>query len=213
MFTGLVEDVGTVDAASSRGGAVELRIRTRLAPEVAVGDSVSLDGACLTVTSGDRETLTFCAVAETLARTHLEALRPGSRCNLERALRLTDRLSGHLVQGHIDGVGRIARRAARGESVDMAFDAPGQMLRYVVEKGSVAVDGVSLTVTGVDARTFAVALIPHTLSSTTLGEKVQGAAVNIETDVVARYVEKLLAGRPSTASGITLDFLREHGFA
>lgn len=211
MFTGLVEDVGTVAAAIHAGDAATLRIRTRLAPEIGVGDSVAVDGACLTAVARDDQALSFTAVAETLQRTTLGTLREGSRCNLERALRLSDRLGGHLVQGHIDAVGRIERRVSHGESLEMTVILPAHLLRYVVEKGSVAVDGISLTVTAVDDRSFSVALIPHTLENTTLGEKVEGAAVNLETDLLARYVEKLV--RPSAGAGVTLEFLREHGFA
>ena len=212
VFTGLVEDLATVEAVHPGGGAAELTVRTRLAPEIEIGDSVALDGACLTVVARDGAALRFTAVAETLSRTTLGELEPGRRCNLERAMRLGDRLDGHLVQGHVDAVGRIARRTQHGDAVDMTFLAPADLLRYVAVKGSIAVDGISLTVTGVDDRGFGVALIPHTIAATTLGLKREGDRVNLEVDLVAKYLERLLAGRTRPSSRITTEFLREHGY-
>ena len=152
-----------------------------------------MNGVCLTVAARDGATVTFDLAPETLARSTLGALRVGDPVNLERPLRLTDRLGGHLVQGHVDGVGTVTARTPDGDgSVRLTVDAPAGLLRHVVEKGSVTVDGVSLTVTAVDDTSFSVALVPHTLAVTTLGSRPPGAPVNLETDVVAKYVDRLL---------------------
>ncbi|MGZ4292167.1 MAG: riboflavin synthase [Gaiellaceae bacterium] len=183
MFTGLVRDVATV--RSLVGG--RLVVETPL--EAAIGDSIAVDGVCLTVVDNADGALAFDAVPETLARTSLGTLEHGSRVNLEPALRAGDALGGHYVQGHVDGVGSY-----RGVAGDLHwFDAPPENLPYVVEKGSIAVQGTSLTVAAVDGRGFAVALIPHTLEVTTLGRLEPGARVNLEADVLAKYVEKLTA--------------------
>jgi riboflavin synthase len=185
VFTGLVREVGTVRSMADG----RLVVEASLAAEV--GDSVAVDGVCLTVVADDDGTLAFDTVAETLARTSLGSLDHGSRVNLEPALRAGDALGGHIVQGHVDGVG-----AFRGVADGLHwFDAPAGLLRYVVEKGSIAVQGTSLTVAGTDDRGFAVALIPHTLSATNLDGLRPGAAVNLEVDVLAKYVEKLLPPR------------------
>ena len=181
MFTGLVREVGTV--RSLEGG--RLVIETTISAEL--GDSVAVDGVCLTVVANDTGTLAFDAVAETLSRTSLGELAPGSGINLEPALRVGDALGGHYVQGHVDGVGTF-----RGVVDGLHwFDAPPDILRYVVEKGSIAVQGTSLTIAATDNAGFAVALIPHTLDVTTLGRLEPGAHVNLEADVLAKYVEKL----------------------
>jgi riboflavin synthase len=189
MFTGLVREVGTV--ASMVDGRLTVE-----APETAqgaqLGDSVAIDGVCLTVVARVESTLGFDAVPETLARTALGALDQGSRVNLEPALRAGDALGGHYVQGHVDGVGSVQSIAPEGEGRRVRFEAPGELLRYIVEKGSIAVQGTSLTVAAVDETGFEVALIPHTLEATTLGELEADQAVNLETDVLAKYVEKLL---------------------
>ena len=199
MFTGLVREVATV--VSFGGG--RLRVESSLA--AAIGDSVSIDGCCLTVVDGDRRTLAFDAVPETLARTTLGRLQPGDRVNVEPALRAGEPLGGHYVQGHVDGVGRVRSVDDEGEGRRVWVDAPPEILRYCVEKGSVALDGVSLTVAGVDAAGFAVALVPHTLAATTLGALAAGDAVNLEADVLAKYVERLARYDPpvtATARGL-----------
>jgi riboflavin synthase len=169
------------------GGRLVVEARLEAAP----GDSIAVDGVCLTVVANEDATLAFDAVPETLARTSLGTLDHGSRVNLEPALRAGEPLGGHIVQGHVDGVG-----AFRGVTHDLHwFDAPGDLMRYVVEKGSIAVQGTSLTVAATDKRGFAVALIPHTLQATTLGALGPGAPVNLEVDVLAKYVEKLVAQR------------------
>jgi riboflavin synthase len=197
MFTGLVEDVGTVVRAERRGDALALVIRPAALPvgELTVGESVCHDGVCLTVTERRVDTYAVVAGAETLRRTTLGDVQVGSEVNLERALRLSDRLGGHLVAGHVDAVGEVARRDdTDAGNLVFTIAAPPAVLRYVVEKGSIAVDGISLTVNHVDGDGFAVAIIPHTAEVTTLGDKHAGARVNLEADVIGKYVEKLLGG-------------------
>jgi riboflavin synthase len=184
VFTGLVREVGSVRSMSDGRLIVDSAIPAE------IGDSIAVDGVCLTVVANEDGTLSFDAVPETLARTSLGALAAGSRVNLEPALRAGDPLGGHYVQGHVDGVGSF-RGVADGLHW---FDAPPELLRYVVEKGSIAVQGTSLTVAAQDAQGFAVALIPHTLEATTLGGLEPGAPVNLEADVLAKYVEKLTRG-------------------
>jgi riboflavin synthase len=195
MFTGLVREVGTVVSFE------EGRLRIESAIAAAVGDSVAIDGVCLTVVDGDRKTLAFDAVPETLARTTLGRVRPGTPVNLEPALRAGEALGGHYVQGHIDGTGRVRSVADEGEGRRVWVDAPTEILRYCVEKGSIAVDGVSLTVAGLDDEGFAVALVPHTLGATTLGDAAAGDEVNLETDVLAKYVERLAGLRSDDGDG------------
>ena len=181
MFTGLVREVGTVRSMDGGRLVIETTITAGL------GDSIAVDGVCLTVVAGDGTTLAFDAVPETLSRTSLGELAPGSGVNLEPALRVGDALGGHYVQGHVDGVGTY-----RGVTDGLHwFDAPPEIVRYVVEKGSIAVQGTSLTVAASNDTGFAVALIPHTLEVTTLGRLEPGARVNLEADVLAKYVEKL----------------------
>ncbi|HSK03661.1 MAG TPA: riboflavin synthase [Kofleriaceae bacterium] len=193
MFTGLVEDVGTVARADRRSDALVLAIRPqriRLG-ELTVGESICHDGACLTVTELGRETYAVLAGAETLARTTLGGLRAGTRVNLERALRVGDRLGGHWVTGHIDGTGELGARRDLGANLVLVVRAAPALLRYVVEKGSIAVAGVSLTVNAVDPEGFSVAIIPHTRDHTTLGALAVGDRVNLEVDILAKHVEKL----------------------
>jgi len=194
MFTGLVREVGRVLAADRGGEGIRLTVEApATARNAAVGDSVALDGVCLTVVAVDGDSLAFDAVPETLARTNLGILEAGAAINIEPALRAGEPLGGHIVQGHVDGLAHVRTVEAEGEGVRAFFDAPRELLRYLVEKGSVAVQGVSLTVAAVDAAGFAVALVPHTLEVTTLGRLRAGDAVNVEVDVLAKYVEKLLA--------------------
>ncbi len=198
MFTGLVEDVGTVARADRRSDALVLGIRPNALPlgELVIGESICHDGACLTVTEIGHDSFTVLAGAETLARTSLGGLRIGSKLNLERALKVGDRLGGHWVTGHVDGTGELAIRRDLGANLVLGFRAPPALLRYVVEKGSIAVGGVSLTVNSVDPETFSIAIIPHTREHTTLGALAIGDLANLEVDILAKHVEKLL-GRPA----------------
>jgi len=193
MFTGLVREVGRVLSIEGSDTVRLVVSAPRTAGQSALGDSVSIDGVCLTVVEAGGDTIAFDAVPETLARTSLGSLAEGSRVNLEPALRAGEALGGHYVQGHVDGVGAVRSVADEGDGRRLWFDAPPELLRYVVEKGSIAVQGTSLTVAGLDAGGFAVALIPHTLAETTLGSLAPGDQVNLEVDVLAKYVERLLA--------------------
>jgi riboflavin synthase len=195
MFTGIVQEVGAVRRIEPRATGVRLEFDTvAMLEDACVGDSIAVDGCCLTVVERGDGWCAVEAVEETLRRTCLGELRVGDRVNLERPLRLSGRLDGHLVQGHVDGIGRIAAYVANPDgSLLTRIQTGAQLLRYMVEKGSIAVDGVSLTVVSVDDDAFSVALIPHTQAVTTLGHKKVGAPVNLEVDVVAKYVERLLA--------------------
>ncbi|MEZ4453643.1 MAG: riboflavin synthase [Nannocystaceae bacterium] len=211
MFTGLVQGVGTLAAIEGRSQSKRLTIAATLKPDDRIlGASVSVAGVCLTVTGADERSFTCEAAFETLARTTLGERRAGDRVNLEPALRLGDALGGHLVSGHVDGVGHLRRRSARGDAIEMIFGAPAELLRYVAVKGSICVDGVSLTVNAVDDEGFAVGLIPHTLSATTLGALEPGDRVNLEVDLIARYVERLLGARAPAAT-ITWETLARAG--
>jgi riboflavin synthase len=193
MFTGIVRERGRV--AAVRGGAEGMRLVVA-APETmrasSRGDSVAINGVCLTVTDRHDGTLAFQAVPETLERSTLGRLEPGAAVNVEPALRAGEPLGGHIVQGHVDGVGRVRSSAPDGDGRRVWVDVPAELLRYTVEKGSITVEGVSLTVAALDDAGFAVALVPHTLAVTTLGELDEGAEVNLEVDVLAKYVERLL---------------------
>jgi riboflavin synthase len=194
VFTGLIREVGRVAAIEGGADGVRLTIEApATARDAQLGDSVALSGVCLTVVERLDGRLAFDAVPETLARTSLKTLEPGSRVNVEPALRAGEPLGGHYVQGHVDGVGAVRSVEPEGDGRRIWVDAPAELLRYVVEKGSVAVEGTSLTVADLDAAGFAIALIPHTLEQTTLGGLAPGDRVNLEVDVLAKYVEKLLA--------------------
>ena len=194
MFTGLVREVGEVVSVERDGGGVRLAVRSPItAADAAVGDSVAISGVCLTVVEAPDGVVVFDAVPETLARTTLELLRPGARVNVEPALRAGDPLGGHYVQGHVDGVGTVRSVEPEGDATRVWFDAPSEILRYAVEKGSITVDGTSLTVAALGGDAFAVALVPHTLRATTLGHLEAGDRVNLEVDVLAKYVERLVA--------------------
>lgn len=195
MFTGIVQEVGVVkDVRATAGGARIEILAPRTTPLLEIGDSVCTQGACLTCVSKDDGAFAADLSQETLDRTTLGRLRPGDSVNLEPALRLSDRLGGHLVTGHVDGVGRFEAEQATGDGKVLTFSAPTNVMRYVIEKGSICVDGVSLTIAGLSEREFWVALIPHTLEVTTLGRLRLGDPVNLEADMIGKYVEKLLGG-------------------
>jgi riboflavin synthase len=193
VFTGIVGEMGSIEAISATSDGARIRLSAPgTAPGCAIGDSVAIDGCCLTVVALGDGALEFDAVAETLRRTTLGALRPGDRVNVEAAMRMGDRLGGHWVQGHVDGVGEVTAIEPDGDGVRVTFAAPKAVARYTIEKGSVCVAGVSLTVAAYDDDGFTVALIPHTRAVTTLGALVPGARVNLEADLVGKYVEKLV---------------------
>lgn len=193
MFTGIVEYLGTVESVTETERGRTLTIDAGpLCRGVGTGASMALNGICLTVTHQGEETLTFQVMGETLDRTNLGALRPGDTVNLERPMASSGRFDGHIVQGHVDGVGRVRAATTDGTSRRLWIDVEPDLLRYVVEKGSITVDGVSLTVAGIDDEGFEVALIPHTMTVTTLGSRAEGDGVNLEVDVLAKYVERLL---------------------
>jgi riboflavin synthase len=193
MFTGLVKDLGRVTAVQQTGDGVTLAVRTRLSGEIAEGDSVAVNGVCLTATAVQDGTFEAEVMHETLRRSSLAEVGEGSAVNLELALRAADRLGGHIMQGHVDGLGTVAAVREDGFARVVTIEAPPELLRYVVHKGSIAVDGVSLTVARIDDAGFDVSLIPETLERTNLGLAETGRAVNLEVDVLAKYVEKLLA--------------------
>jgi len=193
MFTGLVEELGTITDLVPQGAAVALSLRAPLiAADAAIGDSIAVNGCCLTVVRRDADVLTFEAGSETLSRTNLGRLQTGSRLNLERSLKVGDRLGGHYVSGHIDGLGALDRRREEGPWAFLWFRVPTELARQMASKGSIAVDGVSLTLVEVTNESFSVALIPHTLAVTTLGALQPGDAVNLETDLLAKYVQRQL---------------------
>jgi riboflavin synthase len=193
VFTGLVADLGTVTAVDATADGVRLAVRTSLAPEISEGDSVAVNGVCLTATSIADGHFSADVMHESLRRSSLGAVGEGSAVNLELPLRASDRLGGHVVQGHVDGVAVVRSVVEDGFARVVTFDAPRDLLRYVVEKGSIAVDGVLLTVSAIDDDSFSVSLIPETLERTTLGAAEAGRSVNLEVDVLAKYVEKLVA--------------------
>jgi riboflavin synthase len=194
MFTGIVEELGTIRGVIPHATGAQLEIEAHLVlDDVHIGDSISVNGCCLTVVTLGADCYTVDAVEETLRRTCLGNLTPGDRVNLERSVRLADRLGGHLVQGHVDGVGTLVSRAPAPDGSELVrIEAPPEVLSYVVYKGSIAVDGISLTVAAIDQSSFSIALIPHTQSVTTLGFLPPHSQVNIEVDVIAKYVEKLM---------------------
>ena len=194
MFTGIVEELGNVESLEDQGDAIRLTVRGPLVTsDAGLGDSISVNGCCLTVASADGEgTFTADVMHETLAKTSLGALEPGSRVNLERAVTPTTRLGGHIVQGHVDGTGAVVRRTPSEHWELVEISLPRELERYLVAKGSITVDGISLTLVDVGAESFTVSLIPETLARTTLGFKQPGDVVNLEVDVIAKYVEKMV---------------------
>ena len=203
MFTGIVREIGTVVALDAGEDAARIVVEApaTAAEDVRIGDSISLNGCCLTVTAIDETRLTFTAVRETLELTSLGALAVGSSLNVEPALRVSDRLGGHIVQGHVDGCGTIEAIEDEAEGKRLTVAAPEEVMRYCVYKGSIAVDGVSLTIAALREEAFAIALIPHTLAATTLGQRERGDRVNLEVDVLAKHVERLTAGYRPPDSG------------
>jgi len=220
MFTGLIQGIGILQRTDRQGADAKLVVRS-LFPldDLELGESIAVDGACLTVAAFQGSFFTADVSAETLARTTLGRKAAGSRLNLERALRLGDRLGGHLVSGHVDGIGVLTERTRDGRSWRLFFKIPKELSRYIVEKGSIAINGISLTVNVCGVDHFDVNIVPHTAEQTTIPELQIGNEVNIETDIIGKYVERLLSGwqndltkKPSSARAIDVSFLEKHGF-
>ena len=213
MFTGIIEEVGHVKSLHRGAKSFTLEVEAeKVLEETLVGDSIATNGVCLTVTSLTGHGFTADVMPETVSRTALGELVSGSPVNLERALSLQTRLGGHIVSGHIDGTGRIADRRQDDTALWLTIECDSKLLRYIIEKGSVTLQGVSLTVARVDARSFAVSLIPHTQAATTLHQAKVGDLVNIENDIIAKYVEKLLGKGPDNGSDL-LDKMEKYGFS
>lgn len=214
MFTGLIEEVGTVARleGSARGVSLTVRCKTVL-ENTRIGDSIATNGVCLTVTGRTGDTFTADVMAESLRRSGLGTLRTGDRVNLERAMPADGRFGGHIVSGHIDGTGTVRELAPEGDNaVWVTVAAAPALLRYIVKKGSIAIDGISLTVAFVDDQCFKVSIIPHTGAETTLLHRKPGDIVNLECDIIAKYIEKLMMPAETPKSGITMDFLTRNGF-
>ena len=209
MFTGIIQGMGAVRRMTKKGEDGQLLIDAPLElKDVKIGDSVAVNGACLTVTAKSDHDFTADVSAETLARTNLRVLKAGDRVNLEKALRMSDFLSGHIVLGHVDGMGTIREKNVKSQSIIFGVEVEEALSRYVVEKGSITIDGISLTVNSYEKNRFYVNVIPHTAQATTLGIRKVGDGVNIETDILGKYVEKFLNPR----KGMDLNFLKDHGF-
>lgn len=212
MFTGIVEEIGKIKAIRRGAHSIVLEVEAvRVLEDTHIGDSIATNGVCLTVTALGDGFFSADVMPETMNRTNLGQLRVNDRVNLERALCLNSRLGGHIVAGHVDGTGRIVDKKQDDNAIWVTVSASPEVLRYIIEKGSVAVDGVSLTVAYVDEEVFKVSVIPHTQEETTLISKRVGESVNLENDMIAKYVEKLL-GNGKRPAGLTLAFLQENGF-
>ena len=213
MFTGIVEGIGRVTEAQRRGDVLRLTIAPPAAlTDMAVGDSICVNGACLTVSALIHGVFQVDVSPETLQRTTVGSLRPTDEVNLERAVKMSDRLGGHLVTGHVDGTGSISKVTRVSETLTMTIRIPREIVPYLVEKGSVAMEGVSLTVSSIQGDEFQVAVIPYTTENTTLGRKRAGDRVNIEVDVIGKYVKRFVDGGARGTGGIDEGFLAEHGF-
>lgn len=217
MFTGIIEEIGTVRRIERGAAGARLTIAAKTVLEgTKLGDSIATNGVCLTVVSMTADSFSADVMAESLRRSGLGALQTGSPVNLERAMPMNGRFGGHIVSGHIDGTGTIASQKREDNAVWVTVNTSASLLRYIVEKGSIAIDGVSLTVAAVDQTGFSVSIIPHTGAQTILLDKKPGETVNLECDVIGKYVEKLLApyapAEKSTSSSITMEFLAQHGF-
>lgn len=212
MFTGIVKAKGQISKIERRGGDVRMTITAADLPwaDYEIGDSICVSGVCLTAVDLHENGFSTDVSLETLNVTTLRSLGEGGEVNLEPALRVGDPLGGHLVSGHVDGIGAVISRAEEARSIRMAFEVPTELARYIAKKGSVCVDGVSLTINEVSGNTFNLNIIPHTADVTTMGDYETGTAVNIEVDLLARYIERMLG---SDANGMSIEFLREHGYA
>ncbi len=216
MFTGIIQAVGTIAAIEPKGADTRVRIHTGKLPleDVAIGDSIAVNGVCLTAIELPGDGFWADVSGETLSRTTFADIRQNSRVNLEKALTPTTHLGGHLVSGHVDGIGEVIERSDAGRSVKFRIKAPAELAKYIAEKGSICVDGISLTVNAVDGAVFDLNIVPHTLTETTMGDFQPGSRVNLEVDVIARYLERLLLGEKAAKSGggVNEALLAEHGF-
>ncbi len=214
MFTGIIEELGTVAGIDRRPDSIRLTIAAHIVLEdTKLGDSIAVNGVCLTVTNLTDASFTADVMHETMKRSSLRDIRSGSAVNLERAMQLGGRLGGHIVSGHVDGIGHIARIASDGIAKVITIAVPKDMEPFIVEKGSIAIDGISLTVVSVGSSQFSVSIIPHTMAHTTLIDKHPGAIVNLETDMIGKYVHSFTAAGPAKkTSGLTMEKLLEHGF-
>lgn len=215
MFTGLVAELGTVQNLTRQGASYHLTVAAKkVMDNLKIGDSVAVNGACLTVVQMTEDSFTADVMPETVRLTNIGQLNAGSRVNLERTLRLCDGLDGHIVSGHVEGLGTITRQRPEGIAVVVTISTEPRLLRYILPKGSIAIDGISLTVTQVTASSFSVSLIPHTAKETTLGFKKVGDKVNLETDIIGKYVERLLSQPKADSKEAPLDknILFENGF-
>lgn len=217
MFTGIIQAIGSIERLELRGSDMRIRIASGKLPmdQVNLGDSIAVNGVCLTAVEFDSRGFVADVSRESLSRTTLGNLSPGASVNLELALLPTTRLGGHLVSGHVDGVGRIIERTDDGRSWRFTIETPEGLARYVAEKGSICINGISLTVNAVYGCRFTVNIVPHTLQETTLGSSKSGDPVNLEVDLIARYLERLLLGEKAAlpATGVTMTFLKDNGFA
>lgn len=218
MFTGLVEELGKIKSIAKGTKSARLTIEGQVVlQDVKLGDSIAVNGTCLTVVEYTQRSFTADVMPETVRSTVLAELKPGDVVNLERTLRLGDRLGGHIVSGHVDGVGVIRSKERSDNAIVVTIEAPPQVMRYIIAKGSIAIDGTSLTIVDYGADWFSVSLIPHTASLTTVGLKESGSKVNLEADVLGKYVAKLLGlqngdEKKQASSGLTMEFLQQHGF-
>lgn len=216
MFTGLVAELGTVQRLARQGNSYHLTVGAKKVLEnLKIGDSVAVNGACLTVVRMDDSGFTADVMPETVRLTNIGSLQPGSRVNLERTLRLCDGLDGHIVSGHVEGLGTISEQRPEGIAVVVTISTPPELLKYIIKKGSIAIDGISLTVTEVTDTSFSVSLIPHTAKETTLGLKKVGDSVNLETDILGKYVERMLTWnqkQEDKKDTLDMNMLLENGF-
>jgi len=212
MFTGIIEEIGVIKSVKAGARSSQITVgAAKVTEDMKLGDSICTNGVCLTVTSFTADSFVVDVMPETIRRSGFSSLKSGSRVNLERALRLMDRLGGHMVSGHIDGTGTISRKWEEDNAVWFTISTDTKLLRYIVDKGSVALDGISLTVTSTDGHSFSVSTIPHTRDVTTLMERVKGDILNIECDMIAKYIEKLHTSG-GQGSKIDLDFLAKNNF-
>lgn len=219
MFTGLIEEIGKIKGIKKGASSIALSVEaSQIMDDVKIGDSIATNGVCLTVVSFDKSGFTADVMPETMNRTAFAELKSGSSVNLERAMRLGDRMGGHMVSGHIDGVGQVVENRLDDNAIWISIAAPAEVLKYVIQKGSIAIDGISLTVAYVDDNMFKVSIIPLTQDETTLTSKKVGSVVNLECDLTAKYIEKFLFNKEvdqekNNKSNISMNFLKENGFA